>query len=724
MAKLRIPHNFEPRPYQIPLLEAFDDGKKRGVWAAHRRSGKDKTCINLVVKKMCERVGAYYYVFPEYNQGRRVLWDGIDKEGVRHMDHFPKELINGKPNDTEMKLWFKNGSLFQIVGSDNVDSIVGTNPVGVVFSEYALQDPIAWGFLRPILAENGGWAVFVSTVRGENHFYDIYELAKNDPANWFCRMDKASETGVIPQSVLDQERAEIVRLYGNDALYRQEYECEFQVPIAGAYYAENIMRLYQDGRVGAVPHEPRITVDTWWDLGINDRMSIWFTQSVGQELRIIDFFESSGQGLPFYIGKMKEKGYIYGKHTAPHDIEVRELTSGKSRRDTAHALGITFEVAPKLPIIDGIDAVRNLFSKCWFDKDKCKDGLNALKNYRKQYDEKRKTYLNQPYHDWSSNACFDGETKVLTRFGIYRIMDLPNKGEVLTPCGWKEYQNPRITRRNAQLVEVVFKDGFMVKCTPDHLFLTESGWKSAENLMTGSLVQSSLTLSRNISMVAYTALGRVKDIMRAAGNFFTGMCGGLLLVKSQMGPIFTTKMAICETISSSIWNVSRSESIYQRQCLKGIGMVALSHFHKKPETPQKNGTDQTKGDFGIAAMQSDQKVGQSGSVWRSLVGFAVNSLWRLFGKGKSIKNTAPKFAKQRIIESVKRLKETCDVWCITVPDGAWFSLENGVVVHNCDAFRTLATALDFKHRGIPAQQPDKYMRKRNYSTGPAVSVLG
>lgn len=389
----------------MPLLKAMDSGIKRAVWAAHRRTGKDKTCVNLVAKKMVERVGAYYYVFPTYNQGRKILWDGIDKDGKRFMDHFPRQILDGKPNDTEMKLRFKNGSLFQIVGSDKVDSIVGTNPVGVVFSEYALQDPVVWGYLRPILAENDGWAVFVSTVRGENHFYDIYELAKNDPVNWFCRMDKASETNAIPKEVLEQERIEIVRLYGNDALYQQEYECNFTVPIAGAYYAELLSRAYGDGRVGNVPHETRVTVDTWWDLGINDRMSIWFTQSIGQEVRVIDYYENSGQGFPHYIGKLQEKGYVYGIHTAPHDIEVRELTSGKSRRDTAEALGIRFQVAPKLPIHEGIDAVRGLFPKLWFDGKKCRDGLNALKNYRKQYDEKRKTYLNQPYHDWSSNGA-------------------------------------------------------------------------------------------------------------------------------------------------------------------------------------------------------------------------------------------------------------------------------------------------------------------------------
>lgn len=401
---MRVPHNYTPRPYQLPLLRAMDSGKLRAVWAAHRRSGKDKTCINLTAKKMLERVGTYYYIFPTFAQARRVIWDGIDKEGKKFMAHFPKELIVGK-NESQMKIEFINGSVFQLVGSDNVDAIVGTNPVGVVLSEYALQDPTAWGFIRPILAENGGWAIFVSTVRGENHFYDIYELAKNDPDNWFCRMDRASETKAIPQDILDRERAEIIRLNGDDALYQQEYECNFTVPIAGSYYAEHIMRCYKDGRISNVPHEAKIVVDTWWDLGFNDRMSIWFTQTIGQEVRVIDYYENTGQGLSHYIGKMQELGYVYGKHTAPHDIAVHELTNGKSRIETARGLGINFQVAPKLRIHDGIDAVRDIFGKCWFDAKKCKDGLNALKNYRKQYDEVRKTYQNQPYHDWSSNGA-------------------------------------------------------------------------------------------------------------------------------------------------------------------------------------------------------------------------------------------------------------------------------------------------------------------------------
>jgi len=406
MQAITVPHNYQPRAYQLPLLAAMDSGFKRAVQVWHRRSGKEKTDLaGIVSKKMMERVGAYYYVFPEFAQGRKILWDGADGSGFRFIDHFPKSLLAGKPNDTEMKLRYKNGSLFQVVGSDKYNSLMGTNPIGMVFSEYSLQDPSCWSYFRPILAENGGWAIFNFTPRGENHAYDLYELAKNDPINWFCSLLTVEDTKVLPQEVLDQERAEYIRLHGNDALFLQEYFCNFTVPISGAYYADNIMRSYREGQVGNVAHEDRLTVDTWWDLGINDKMSIWFTQSVGQEIRAIDYYENSGQGFPHYIGVLKEKPYVYGLHTAPHDIEVRELSNGKSRRETAQALGINFQVAPKLPLHEGIDNVRSVFGKVWFDSKKCAVGLNALKSYRKQYDEKRKTYLNQPYHDWSSNAA-------------------------------------------------------------------------------------------------------------------------------------------------------------------------------------------------------------------------------------------------------------------------------------------------------------------------------
>lgn len=405
MITVNLPHHYNPRPYQIPLLEAMDSGYLRAIQVWHRRAGKEKTDFaGLVVPKMFERIGEYYYVFPELAQGRKVIWDGTDREGFKLLDHIPRELIVSK-NDTEMKVKVKGGSLLQVIGSDRFDSTMGTNPKGIVFSEYALQDPRCWGFYRPILAENGGWAVFNFTPRGENHAKDLLDLAEDDPKHWHVDIKTVDDTGAIPKDVLDQERKEIMRLYGSDALFLQEYYCDFNVPISGAYYAVHISRAIRDGRIGQVPYEPKLLVDTYWDLGVNDRMAIWFVQQNGAEIRLIDYMEGSDQGLDYYIPLVLQKPYRFGKHVAPHDIEVRELTNGRSRRDTAASMGMRFRVAPKLDVEDGIDAVRNIFDRCWFDKVACKDGINALKSYHKAFDAKRRTYANHPYHDWSSNGA-------------------------------------------------------------------------------------------------------------------------------------------------------------------------------------------------------------------------------------------------------------------------------------------------------------------------------
>ena len=402
--EVTLPHKFEPRFYQIPLLAAMDSGFRRAVQVWHRKSGKEKTDWNIIVKKSQERIGNYWYIFPKLTQARKVLWEGIDQNGIKFLDHIPKQIIDGEPNSTLMVVRLKNGSTIQLVGSDTFDYSIGGNPVGVVISEYAITDPMVWAYIRPILANNGGWIIFNFTPRGENHAYDIYNLSKNDPKNWFCQLLTVEDTKAIPKEVLEQERREIIALHGNDSLYQQEYFCNFSVPIAGAYYAAQINLVYQEGRVGNVPYEDSVPVDTWWDLGVNDYMSIWFTQSVGVEVRVIDYYQNNGEGFPHYAGVLKERGYVYGTHTAPHDIKVQEMGTGRTRIETARSHGINFKICPKLPLMDGINACRSIFRKCWFDKTKCVDGLNGLKNYTKQFDEERKTYLDAPYHSWASHA--------------------------------------------------------------------------------------------------------------------------------------------------------------------------------------------------------------------------------------------------------------------------------------------------------------------------------
>lgn len=381
------------------------------VWP--RRHGKDKSCFNGLVKKAAERVGNYYYIFPEYNQGRKALWDNIDKDGLRTIDHIPKELVRAK-NNTEMKIELLNGSIIQVVGAADIDRIVGTNPIGVVFSEYSLIDPMVWGYIYPILAENGGFAWFNMTPRGKNHGKRLLESTMNNKA-WYVSHLDAKQCGVFSLEELEKIRQEYFELYGDYQLYEQEFMTSFDAPIQGSYFAVHMERAEEDGRIGNVPHESLLPVNTYWDLGVDDSMTIWFVQLIGREIRLIDYYENSNEGMPHYIGVINSRGYTYGKHYAPHDIKVRELTTGVSRLETARKLGINFETVPRpAQKQEGIDAIRNVLSRCWFDKTKCEKGIDALMSYHKEFDEIRKVYKNQPYHDWSSHAVDGLQTFALS----------------------------------------------------------------------------------------------------------------------------------------------------------------------------------------------------------------------------------------------------------------------------------------------------------------------
>jgi hypothetical protein len=400
----------------------LDNGYKRLLCVWHRRAGKDKTLINIVAKKMFEKIGAYYYFFPTYNQGKKILWNGIDKDGFKFLDHIPKSLRK-RTDQGEMLIETINGSIFQIVGTDNVDSIVGTNPIGCVFSEYALQDPIAWGYIRPILLENGGWAIFNYTSRGRNHGYTLLEYAKKTK-DWFISILPATETNVFTPEQLESERLQYIAEDGDDLRFRQEYLCSFDGAVQGSYYGKIIQTLDDGGRISDIPIEDS-PVNTYWDLGVGDSTAIWFTQQFGNEIRVIDYYETNGEGLAHYAKVLQDKGYIYKSHFAPHDIQVRELGSGVARIDTAAKLGINFQIVPGIPIDDGIQASRVILRRCWFHKTNCARGLDELMNYHKEFDEKNKVYKNRPAHDWSSHgadafrmlAISCGQTKSPTHFG-------------------------------------------------------------------------------------------------------------------------------------------------------------------------------------------------------------------------------------------------------------------------------------------------------------------
>lgn len=408
MTNITIPYKFTPRTYQLRLLQALDGGAKRAITVWHRRAGKDKTLFNILIKKAFERVGTYYYFFPEFSQGRRVIWDGIDNDGFKFLDHIPKHLIKGVPNKQDMKIELVNGSIIQIIGTDKFDKVRGSNPVGCVFSEFAFQNPAAWDVVRPILRLNGGWAVFNSTPFGKNHFYDLYEMAKGND-DWYTDLvtveDSLDENGerYVPEEWIDQDRLEGY----TEEMIQQEYYCDFTANSQGFYYLKLMEEAADQKRITAIPHYPDARVDTWWDIGVSDSTAIWFTQVVGKEVHIIDFYQSNSVGIDEYAKYLQALPYVYGVHHFPHDIAQTEFGTGKSRMEVAENLfgAKNVDIIPKLGREDGINAARILLPRCYFDEEKCAEGIKALQNYHRQWDSKLQEYKNQPVHDWASHPA-------------------------------------------------------------------------------------------------------------------------------------------------------------------------------------------------------------------------------------------------------------------------------------------------------------------------------
>lgn len=399
MGRVKVPHNFIARPYQEPLIRAFEGGCKRLVTVWHRRCGKDLTDFAaLMIPEACDRVGYYMYSFPTSTLGRRALWDGMDNEGVKFRDRIPKEMVRST-NKQEMKIELENNSIIQVVGIDKIEN-VGINPVGVIFSEFSLQDPRGWDFIRPILRVNGGWAKFNFTPRGRNHGYHLFDMAKDNP-DWFAELLTVDDTGIVTPEDLDAERREGM----SEELIQQEYYCSFNRGIEGSYYGKYIDAARRENRIGFVPHETALEVHCVFDLGMNDSTSIWFWQQVGKEIRIIDYYENSGEALSHYVKVLRDKPYIIGDTFVPHDAQVRELGTGVSRMETFRKLGVNPRLVPNLALMDGIEAVRQILPRCWFAEHSCKRGIECLEGYHREYNDKMGVYSERPVHDRYSHGA-------------------------------------------------------------------------------------------------------------------------------------------------------------------------------------------------------------------------------------------------------------------------------------------------------------------------------
>lgn len=412
MPAIELPYRWQPRGYQNRLWTALHGGKKRAIGIWPRRHGKDDVALHFTACAAHERIGTYWHLLPQQNQARKAIWDAINpRTGQRRIDDAFPGPLRAATREQDMMIRLRSGSTWQVIGSDNYDALVGTPPVGVVFSEWALSNPQAWSVIRPILAENGGWALFITTPRGRNHAHRMFEMAKDSP-DWFAERLTAAETDVFDEATLTNEFAELQVERGQEdgqAIFDQEYMTSFSAGLPGAYYAKVIDKLEADGRISAVPHDPKRQVHTAWDLGASDATSIWFIQRFGTGWAVIDYLANVSVGIDWYVGELVKKPYLYGEHLLPHDADNKQLASvdAKSIADTVRSMGLTgVRVVPRTPsVANDINEVRQVLPICWFDKAKTQAGVDALRSYRRVWDEVLRAYRDTPLHDWASHPA-------------------------------------------------------------------------------------------------------------------------------------------------------------------------------------------------------------------------------------------------------------------------------------------------------------------------------
>jgi phage terminase large subunit len=440
---IELPHIYQARDYQRDFWEAFHgSGKHAGkdyrifvkVW--HRRGGKDMTDWNAAIERVAEEPMTCKYVFPTNDMARANLWESYTNDGMRFTDFVPMDLrvrrnkADDGLNDSLKRIEFITGGGIRVISGHNPDRVRGSNDKLFVLSEFQAMDPMIIDILMPILEANGGKLLINMTSNGDSAAKVLLDAWRDDPTVYVSELS-AHDTPVFKPEQLDRiQKDTIVRFEARGqseeeavAFFSQEYLCSWDSPVIGSYFGAAMRRANDEGRITKVPHETSLPVYTYWDLGIDDSMSIWFVQMVNRELRVIDYFENSGEGLAFYSRVLKGnhegfermKYYDYGQHFAPHDIEVRELSTGVSRRDTAKTLGIPFKTVQRPPRKqDGIDAIRGLLSRCWFDKEHCQRGISALKGYKKEWNEKLMVYSDRPVHDWTSHGTDAFQTFALS----------------------------------------------------------------------------------------------------------------------------------------------------------------------------------------------------------------------------------------------------------------------------------------------------------------------
>lgn len=411
MTSITLPNGWKPRSYQMPMWSYLENGGKRAIGAWHRRAGKDDVLLNWTAVAAFERPASYWHCLPEYAQARKAIWTAVDPmTGVRRIDQAFPHALRENTNDQEMFIRFKNGSTWQCVGSDRYNSLVGAGVAGVTFSEFALANPSSWAYIRPMVEANDGWAAFISTPRGRNHFKDLIEMADKN-RSWFAEKLDVNRTGALTQKQIEESLQEYIALYGEDlgrAQFEQEYLVSFNAAILGAFYARELQAVRAEERITdeiePIPHKP---VHRAWDIGVRDDTSIWWFQVVGGQVFVLDCYSQSGAGVDHYadvIHKIEEeRGWISGIDFVPHDAKIKEWGTGRTRVETMRSLDLSPQLVPMASKMDGINAVRVTLPRCVFHSRTEEKGISALEQYRREWDDEKKTFKAVEVHDWSSH---------------------------------------------------------------------------------------------------------------------------------------------------------------------------------------------------------------------------------------------------------------------------------------------------------------------------------
>ena len=420
MPVIRIPANgWTPRDYQLPAWNAWERGCRRQVLIWHRRAGKDEIDLHKHAVSAMTRPGTYWHMLPEAAQARKAIWNAVNPHtGKRRIDEaFPSE-IRANTNEQEMFIRFQSGSTFQVVGSDNFNSLVGSPPVGITFSEWALANPAAWAYLSPILEENGGWASFITTPRGNNHAKSMLDAARKDewhPTNnargWFTQVLRADQTGAISAAGIENQRGIYAALYGKeiaDLLIEQEFFCSFAGATVGAYWGAEVSTADTEGRIGVVPIDWTQPVHTAWDLGKAVNNPIWCFQVIKGKPRIVDFYRPESDDLADWCKWLDDRGY-HGTDYVPHDAIVKNWGEKRTRVDTLKEHGRKPKIVNMVSVADGINAGRETFKLAEFHHgpdergQRMEQGIEGLKMYRREWDDARKTFLENPVKDWAEH---------------------------------------------------------------------------------------------------------------------------------------------------------------------------------------------------------------------------------------------------------------------------------------------------------------------------------